>query len=120
MHPHSTYTFGDATLDTWLDYGAIRGTDVEARIAQNVIVPVSAWGADTQYIFTDYPYKADISMADVTADDFPIIVFDAHDAIAGNYCPVAYSFAGKVVIFAREVPMAAITLPAITFISFGG
>lgn len=116
--PYSMY-FWDSLSNSWINYGAVRSEDITTRIAENVVVPVSAWEEDTE-IFEDYPYKALIPLAEVSSDDFPIVVFDPFDAIAGNFCPVAYTFDGRIEIFAKVIPSAAITLPAVTFIVFGG
>lgn len=112
--PYNLYIY-DKLRSEWINYGPIRSIDISARFAQDVTVPVSAWKKDTS-IFTDYPYKAAISIADVSADDFPIVAFSPTDAVAGNFCPIAYTFSGYVQIFAKSIPSAAISIPAITFI----
>lgn len=112
--PYSLYIW-DALKSKWQDYGPIRSTDITARFAQNVTVPAVAWTHDAT-VFADYPYKATISLAEVTANDFPVVVFAPSDAAGGNFCPVAYTFDGVVQVFARAAPAAAITIPAITFI----
>lgn len=116
--PYNMY-FWDSLDSLWVNYGAVRSEDITTRMAENVVVPVSAWEEDTE-IFEDYPYKALIPLAEVLSDDFPIVVFDPFDAATGNFCPVAYTFDGRIEIFAKVIPSAAITLPAITFIVFGG
>lgn len=112
--PYDLYAY-DFLRGVWKNYGAIRALDITARFAQNISIPVSSWENDP-YIFADYPYKAQIMLGEVTANDFPVVAFDASDAVGGNFCPIAYTFDGYVEIFARQLPAADIIIPAITFI----
>lgn len=112
--PYDLYIY-DYLHASWVNYGPIRAADISARFAQDVTVSVSSWEEDDS-IFVDFPYKASIQIADVTANDLPIVVFSPSDAAGGNFCPVAYTFDGIAQIFARKIPSTAIVIPAITFI----
>ena len=115
--PYNLFVYDGLRL-AWLDYGAIRATDISARSVSDITVPVSAWEEDTT-VFTDYTFKARISITDVTVNDFPIVVFDPRDAVSGNFCPISYTFNGAVEIWAKAIPSDAINIPAITFITEG-
>lgn len=80
------------------------GTDYSA-------IATSAWTADSTY--TDYGYKAVISLSGVTANMFPDVVFLPEDIASGNYAPVADSGAGSVTIYAKAVPDEPLTVPSI-------
>ena len=114
--PYKLYIY-DGLRKDWVNYGPIESIDISARYVKDVSVPVSAWEKDSS-IFADYPYKASISIAGVSETDFPIVCFWPSYATGGNLCPVAYTFSGYVQIFAKNIPSAAITIPAITFISY--
>lgn len=74
-------------------------------------VATSAWAADSTYPL--YPYKADITCANVTANHFPEVVFDLNDATSGYFAPVCQSIAGGVRIYASAIPSAAINVASI-------
>lgn len=112
--PYNLYIF-DFYNGVWKNYGPIRANDIKARFAQNVVVPTSAWVEDKD-VFVDYPFKALITLAEITGNDFPIVAFAPPDATGGNYCPIAYCFDGRVEIWAKTIPAADITIPAATFI----
>lgn len=116
--PYSLYVY-DFYHESWVDHGVIRANDITARFAQNITVGVGAWEEDTN-VFVDYSYKAAISLGEVTGNDFPIVAFSPSDAVGGNFCPVCYAFDGYVEIWAKAVPAAAISIPAITFIVQSG
>lgn len=112
--PYSLYVY-DFYHDVWTNHGHIRANDIAARFAQNKAVTVSAWEEDTE-VFADYTFKAAISLAEITGNDFPIVAFGPSDAVGGNFCPVCYAFDGYVEIWARVIPETDIIIPAITFI----
>lgn len=60
-----------------------------------------------------YNYYADIPCDRVTSGHIPNVYFTMADSISGNFAPVCESFDGKVIIYAKEVPTADITIPAI-------
>lgn len=112
--PYNLYVY-DFYHDTWVNHGPIRSTDINARFAQEISVDVDAWEEDTD-VFADYTFKAAIPIGEVTENDFPLVVFSPSDALSGNFCPIAYTFDGYVEIWAKAIPNAAISIPAITFI----
>ena len=112
--PYNLYIY-DFYHESWVDHGPIRANDISARFAQNMVVATSAWEEDTN-VFPDYSYKAAIPLAEITGDDFPIVAFSPSDAVGGNFCPICFAFDGYIEIWARFIPDADITVPAITFI----
>lgn len=82
--------------------------------ATNTSVPVSAWASDTTY--TDFPFRAGITIPGCTADHKPDITFCVADAMNGNYAPVAESYAGGVYIYAVQKPAETVTIPTITLL----
>lgn len=94
----------------------INGTTLANNIVtrlffNNISVATSAWVSDSTY--TDYAYKAVISLNGVTADMFPEVVFLPDDVASGNFAPVVASAAGSVAIYAKTVPSSAVTIPSI-------
>lgn len=112
--PYNLYIF-DFYNGVWRNYGPIRANDIKARFAQNISVPASAWEED-ENVFVDFTFKAPIPLAEVTGNDFPIIAFSPSDAVSGNYCPISYTFDGRLEIWARTKPTETINIPAATFI----
>lgn len=112
--PYNLYVY-DFVHATWVNHGAIRANDIEARFAQNKAVTVDAWEEDAD-VFVDYTYKAAIPLAEVTGNDFPIVAFSPSDAAGGNFCPICFAFDGYVEIWANTIPTADIVIPSITFI----
>jgi len=86
-------------------------TNQNVIVASNKTVAVADWSADATY--TGFGYKAEISIPGLTADYSPDVRFGFTEANAGIYAPVADSDTGKVIIYASEVPAAAITIPVI-------
>lgn len=82
--------------------------------ANNKSVPVSAWASDTTY--TDFPFRAGITIIGCTANHKPDVTFSLTDAVSGNYAPIAESYAGGIYIYAAEKPTAALTIPTITLL----
>ena len=82
--------------------------------ATNTSVPVSAWASDTTY--TDFPFRAGITITGCTANHKPDVTFSLTDAVSGNYAPIAESYAGGIYIYAAEKPTAALTIPTITLL----
>lgn len=77
----------------------------------NVSVATSAWVSSTAH--EDYPYQATISITGATSSMVPEVNFSFSDAVSGNYAPVAQSATGGVIIYAKEAPTLAITIPTI-------
>lgn len=112
--PYNLYIF-DLLDGSWKDYGPIRSADISARLAQNVAVSSAAWEEDDA-VFTDYHYKARIPLGEINGGDFAFVGFSPHDATAGNFSPICFSFDGAVEIWAKAIPDAAILIPSISFI----
>ena len=70
-------------------------------------VATSAWAASG---ITAYPYKANITVTGITANDYPTVAFAQADAVSGNYSPECDTSAGTLTIYAKAVPSAAITI----------
>lgn len=75
----------------------------------NTSVSQADWVVDSTY--TDYGYKATITLSGVTADMIPQVIFGATEATSGNYLPIAESFAGGIYIYSKVND--AITIPTI-------
>ncbi len=82
--------------------------------ANNKSVPVSAWTSDTTY--TDFPFRAGITITGCTANHKPDVTFSLTDAVSGNYAPIAESYAGGIYIYAAEKPTAALMIPTISLL----
>ena len=83
------------------------------RTISNIIV--SNWIADTTY--TDFGYKADISIANLTENDTCEVIFNQADASSGNYAQVNSSSAGTLTIYSKV--NTEITIPTIIIIKGG-
>ena len=116
--PYKLYVF-DGLSESWMDYGYIRSQDISSRSIQNVAVSTSAWVQDTA-VLAGYSYKAQIALADSTAECFPIVVFESEQAFGGNFAPVSFAVAGYVEIFAKEIPTKTINILSVTVIVNGG
>jgi hypothetical protein len=81
-----------------------------ANVLTDVSVPTSAWVSDTTY--TNYPYRAAITVADCLATDIPFVAFNASDQESGNYIG-ADSAAGIIYIYASAIPSSAMTIPTV-------
>ena len=98
---------GEITADMLSD-GAITAGRL---LFSNVSVAVSTFADDATY--ADFPYRASVSLAGVTAGMVPEVVFGVADAMSGIFAPVAESYDGGVYIYSSEVPAASITIPVI-------
>lgn len=83
-------------------------------IINDVEVEASSWVADEAYI--EYPYAAELSIEEASADKVATVVFDVVDAISGNFAPVNETGAGTVKIWAKEIPASNMIIPTIFFI----
>lgn len=63
-------------------------------------VASSAWDGDSTY--PEYPYRASVTLAGVTANHAPVVNFSSTDSLSGKLSPVADSYAGGVYIYATE------------------
>lgn len=88
--------------------------DVDAEIDnkviafRNVSVAVSTWAPDATY--SDYPYRAAITCAGVTADYIPDVIFGKTDSESGNFAAMSDTASNAVYIYAKQKPAASITL----------
>ena len=71
----------------------------------------SAWLSDSTY--TDFPYRAAVPCAGVTAAHFAQVAPAPDDALGGNLAPVCLSYDGGIYLYAKAVPTAAMTIPTI-------
>lgn len=87
-------------------------SDAVKLIFTNTVIQTTQFAADTTY--EDFPYKVVIGLSDaVTPSMLPEVIFGAVDASSGVFAPVVDSVTGGVVIYASEVPEAAVTIPTI-------
>ena len=123
----TTGAYVKAILDVTNGYAFVQNSDtngyLESKIVAlderitdkiletNVSVATSAWTSSTAH--EDYPYQATISITGATSDMIPEVNFSFADAVEGNFAPVAHTVSGGVVIYAKETPTAAITIPTI-------
>lgn len=90
------------------NYKAVSNTVTFCRkYSGSVSVATSAWVASG---ITAYPYKADITISGITANDYALVSFASTEASSGNYSPECDTSAGTLTIYARAVPSAAITI----------
>lgn len=85
--------------------------DVKVISFTNKTVAVSDWASNSTY--TDFPHRAAVACAGVTAKHYAVVSFSPVDALEGRFAPVAESYDGGVYIYASEVPEAALTIPTI-------
>ena len=85
--------------------------DVKVISFTNKTVAVSDWASNSTY--TDFPHRAAVACAGVTAKHYAEVSFSPADALEGRFAPVAESYDGGVYIYASEVPEAALTIPTI-------
>lgn len=95
-------------------------TELQSAVAEktlcftNITIETTDWtDQSSDPDVAGYPYKAEITAADVTTDYTPDVRFDVADATSGIFAPVAATGTDKVLIYASEVPSADITIPVI-------
>lgn len=87
-------------------------SDAVKLIFTNTVIQTTQFAEDTTY--EDFPYKVVIGLSDaITPSMLPEVIFGAVDASSGVFAPVVDSVTGGVVIYASEVPEAAVTIPTI-------
>ena len=89
---------------------ALRGK-VESIVKENVAVATETFVEDLTY--ADYPYKAVITVEGVDSAYIPDVTFDVPEASSGNFAAVSVTDTNAVIIYAKEPPAAAITIPTI-------
>lgn len=80
-------------------------------IFNNVQVATSSFVSDATY--TDYPYRASITLTNVTSSMYPQVTFNLIDAISGTYAPIAETYNGGIYIYATQVPSIDVLIPTI-------
>ena len=100
----------DGALLRWdgANYKAVSNNVTFCRkYSGSATVATSAWVASG---ITAYPYKADIAVTGITANDYPTVAFAQAEAVSGNYSPECNTSAGTLTIYAKAVPSGAITI----------
>lgn len=77
----------------------------------NVAVARSAFVSDTTY--SDYRYRAAISLDGVDSSMIPEVMFDADIAASGDFSSVSAAYDGGVYIYSASVPSSDIVIPTI-------
>ena len=77
----------------------------------NVVVARSAFVSDTTY--SDYGYRAAISLDGVNSSMIPEVMFDADIAASGDFSSVSAAYDGGVYIYSASVPSSEIIIPTI-------
>lgn len=85
--------------------------DAVKRVVTNKTVLVADFVSDETY--SDYSYRAAITINGVTSDMIPEVMFDVEDAINGIYAPVAKTYDGGVYIYASVPPSENLVIPTI-------
>ena len=95
------------------DVGAIPNTTPipDIKVVTNISCPLSAWVSDTT-TYTDYQFKANLTVTDATADYIPLVNFAPTEQESGNYIG-ATSGNGIVTIWCKSKPSGTITIPNI-------
>jgi hypothetical protein len=103
---------GAVTL-TASDVGAIPNTTPipDIKVVTNISCPLSAWVSDTT-TYTDYQFKANLTVTGATADYIPLVNFAPTEQESGNYIG-ATSGNGIVTIWCKSKPSGTITIPNI-------
>ena len=87
------------------------GTDPSRLQFINTTVDNAAFVSNATY--TDFPYRASVSLSGVLSTMVPHVVFGAVDAISGIFAPVAACYDGGIYLYSSEIPAADITIPTI-------
>ena len=95
--------------------GVLQKLNAMMSISTNVSCPVAQWAEDAAKTYENFPYKADLYIAGVTADMVPIVNFAAAEQESGNYIG-SESTTNVVSIWAKEIPSAALTIPNIVLL----
>ena len=77
----------------------------------NVVVARSAFVSDTTY--SDYGYRAAISLDGVDSSMIPEVMFNADIAASGDFSSVSAAYDGGVYIYSASVPSSEIIIPTI-------
>lgn len=80
-------------------------------VVSSISISTSAWVSNTTY--SDYPFRASVSISGVTTSYVPEVIFSMTDATSGNFAPVCETYNGGVYIYAKEKPTTTVTIPVI-------
>lgn len=94
--------------------GAVLKENSMVITANNISVTSNAWVSDSTY--SDYPYRADITINGCTNKHIPDVYFDVDNAISGKFSPIASSAKNMVSIWASAKPTSTTTIPTIKLI----
>lgn len=61
----------------------------------------NSWAEQSTPDYADFPYRCSIALTGVTDTMFAEIVFDAEEAMSGNYAPVCQTYNGGVYIYSK-------------------
>lgn len=103
------YETGNGLNSRWKIRYDILPTNI--KVVTNVSCPLSAWVSDTT-TYTDYQFKANLTVADATVDYIPLVNFAPSEQESGNYIG-ATSGNGIVTIWCKSKPSGTITIPNI-------
>jgi len=87
---------------------------VDKITVTNLTVSTSAWAANTTY--SGFGFRASVAITGATANHFPIVAYHPTNVLTGNFAPIADSYAGGVYLYAKTVPAATVTIPAIVLL----
>lgn len=93
------------------DLEAGTGVELKKLLFKDVSVATSAFVADTTY--SDYPYRASVSLEGVVSTMIPDVVLPVEAATSGNFAPVCEAYNGGVYLYAASAPETGITIPTI-------
>lgn len=93
------------------DLEAGTGVELKKLVFTNTSVATSAWVSDTTY--SDYPYRAAVTLTGVLASMIPEVVFGVAALSENGFAPVTECYNGGVYIYADSAPDATITIPTI-------
>lgn len=83
--------------------GKLKTLTQMVSIATNVTCRSNQWVEDTSYTYTEYPYKAVLSVQGVTSDMIPFVNFDANEQESGEFIG-SESGSGTITIWAKNQP----------------
>lgn len=100
---------GNTISSTYLKKTDAASTYAKAISKSSVSISASGWSSNTT--MSGFKYRASIAISGCTADYVPVVTFNGTQAISGNYCPVAETYAGGVYIWSKV--NTAITVPSV-------
>lgn len=107
MERQTTQLVSGTLVDKSVTFAKLANDAVRLRF-QNVVVNASAWAGDTTY--TDYPYRASVTLSGVDSTMFPEVVIDEIDKGKYEFASSSDSYDGGIHLYASSIPENAITL----------